>query len=90
MSQFGEPWTQENGVIETSYDDRIPPYGTDGMDVNDAKRICACVNFCRQFPTEFLEKRQLSTEVFGITHPEYAALKSTPGYYSCYVVRDDQ
>lgn len=25
----------------------------------DLRRIAACVNFCREFPTEFLEERQM-------------------------------
>lgn len=27
--------------------------------LEDARRIVACVNFCRQFPTDYLEGRQL-------------------------------
>lgn len=29
-----------------------------GMDEENKSRIVACVNFCRQFPTKFLECRQ--------------------------------
>lgn len=40
---------------------RIHPNGDTerGMEPEDARRIVACINFCREFPTEFLEQNRL-------------------------------
>jgi hypothetical protein len=56
VSEFDEPWTSENGVIETGDGKRIPDYCDDATDEPTAKRIVACVNACRDLPDEMLER----------------------------------
>lgn len=71
MSQFGEPWnvgevTTDSPCSNASIDVsefqsiHVKGHGFRSPDADEtAHRIVACVNFCRQFPTEFLEPRQL-------------------------------
>jgi len=42
-----------------NYTDRGEPVDPTERDRVNARRIVACVNFCREFPTEALEGRQL-------------------------------
>ena len=63
MSQFGEPWTSgyarriadiaraDGTCVMWEIPEEMPPAYLE--------RIVACVNFCRQIPTEFLEGKQL-------------------------------
>lgn len=54
MSQFREPWKlSELNEVEDSQGNPAPDYP------EDCERVVAAVNFCRQFPTEFLQGRQL-------------------------------
>lgn len=67
MSHSPEPWKTE-GDLAVVWDTRgnlvlrIPsPFEGPEAELAEAnaRRVIACVNFCRQFPTDYLEGRQL-------------------------------
>lgn len=68
MSHKPEPWKHLKrpwmrwDSIEDHDGDRIIKSCEDeeGIEEEDAHRIVACVNFCREFPTEFLEAHRLN------------------------------
>lgn len=61
MPHSPEPWTVfgngEYCEIDHACDGGV--VGCERLNKEDAERIVACVNFCRQFPTEALLNRQL-------------------------------
>lgn len=67
MSEFGEPWKNFYGDISTSESKLVIeqfPYKDCSAydDEKYADRIVACVNFCRNLPTEWLQKHVASSD----------------------------
>ena len=76
-----EPWTTVRyGNEEYRHKDDVSVEhcadGTviDSINRNTAERIVACVNFCRQFPTDFLAKH----EAAFVAHNEWQTLGDIP------------
>lgn len=89
LSEFGEPWKISNDtesidnadgnavLFESNHDRRCAGDGPNSPDDPEQiawKRIIACVNFCRNIPSEFLEKtaadwpfEQINGRLFYIT-----------------------
>ena len=62
MSEFNEPWTLKDVFEFSIVNDSNGSLVADDEGLFDpeyASRIVACVNFCRQFPTEWLTDREL-------------------------------
>lgn len=75
MTHSKEPWKSAARNMPRDGIDACPVYDKNGKCVVDvawyengaenADRIVACINFCRQFPTKFLECRQ----AVNLDHP---------------------
>lgn len=70
MSRYGEPWkyafdsicdASGKWLIEHDINDPVaePPDRVD-LSQDQMKRIVACINFCRELPTEWLQQRTLT------------------------------
>ena len=63
MNHSPEPWLKLGLAIFANDDnhDFIARCADRGIEEDhaNAERIVACVNFCRQFPTEFIKNRQM-------------------------------
>lgn len=56
MSEYNEPWKQENGVITDSLGKRHPDMYEDAIEQKTADRIVACVNACAGISDEDLKR----------------------------------
>jgi hypothetical protein len=86
MNHSPEPWKvdQTNAVVDSNGEyicDSIvgndEPDDPGGMDPENTRRIVACVNFCREFPTDWLEKHQA---VYLMGEAKWQTLADIPGF----------
>ncbi len=61
-TDFGEPWVLADGKVMTRHAEavvdvevRVGRFEKIELDLDQVRRIIACVNFCRNIPTEVLE-----------------------------------
>ena len=94
-----EPWgdatTREVKTVGVMWEFATTIVDAEGMPIAKAsgdnlRRIVACVNFCRQFPTEWLEKREM---VYADLTPEQEqpiTLADTPNFSGLVIVADKE
>jgi hypothetical protein len=91
-----EPWKARKNafgdyLIADSRGSPVIGGGTDdaySADREDAERIVACVNFCRQFPTAWLQGRQLVRidDASQLVHKSLADIEGFDGLVACKLI----